>query len=514
MEPTAVSSDLFTARTIVGIMFLVLGITASAQNAEVWQGSFETRDLWGAMELEVADVSGRLEVRARFTPQGHLETSPVREGKISKDQVSFVAALNGVDYRFTGQQKRGRWTGTIEGSGSKGAWTLTRVLPVMTSGSSLLPRPTGRMAVGRIDFHWKDDKREELETRDAEDHRQLMVYVFYPAQHSDTPVRADYLPDVDVMRGDWTDVQIATTRTVGNYSLKAAPCIRKGSPFPVVIFAPGGGQKALSYTTLLADLASHGYIVAAIDPPYNASAVQFSDGTVLKRLPPAERGWETPKVRDDMPRIYEQMVVHWARDMSFILDRLTELTKQDGRFAGKIDVQHVGAFGHSRGGQAAGKVRLLDSRFDAGLNLDGNIRGRGFPPDPTFGGGKQPFLWLEKQLPWPKKDLEGLTLPQFEDMWANGDRLMQSIASESIRMVIARPEIDHLDFGDTAILNAALSPQSRGGKQRTLTITRRVVLAFFDSHLKGANQPHLELLAKEYPEIRLKRYRAASLPQR
>lgn len=200
--------------------------------------------------------------------------------------------------------------------------------------------------------------------------------------------------------------------------------------------------------------------------------------------------------------------------MSFVLDRLTELTKQDGRFARRIDVQRVGAFGHSRGGQAAGKVRPLDSRFDAGMNLDGNIRGRGFPPDPKLGGGKQPFLWLEKQLPWPKKDLDGLTLQQFEDMWANGDRLMQSIASNSIRMVIARLEIDHLDFGDTSILNAALSTQSRSGKQRTLTITRRAVLSFFDNHLKGAKQQGLELLLKEYPEIRLKRYRAVSLPQR
>jgi hypothetical protein len=116
-------------------------------------------------------------------------------------------------------------------------------------------------------------------------------------------------------------------------------------------------------------------------------------------------------------------------------------------------------------------------------------------------------LWLEKQLPWPKKNSEDLTLEQFEDMWANGDRLMQSIASESVRITIAKPGIDHLDFGDTAILDPGLTAESRSGKLRTIAITRKVLLAFFDTHLKGAKGRTLETLSKEYPEIRIRRYR-------
>ena len=76
----------------------------------------------------------------------------------------------------------------------------------------------------------------------------------------------------------------------------------------------------LAYTTFLEDLASHGYVVAGIEPPYNAPAMQFPNGRVIGRLTPVERGWEEPKTRDDQPRIYEQMVLHWARDMSFVLD--------------------------------------------------------------------------------------------------------------------------------------------------------------------------------------------------
>src|SRR3989442_16045483 len=113
----------------------------------------------------------------------------------------------------------------------------------------------------------------------------------------------------------------------------AYPCI---GPNASVRTAPGGGQKALSYTALLEDLASHGFVVAAIDPPYNAQAVKYSDGTVLNKLPPDKRGWEVPATRDDMPRIYEQMVTHWSRDMSFVLNRLIELNRIDARFARRL----------------------------------------------------------------------------------------------------------------------------------------------------------------------------------
>jgi hypothetical protein len=43
--------------------------TAQAQSAEVWQGSFQIGPLWGGFEL----VLGGAELRARFTPNGHLE---------------------------------------------------------------------------------------------------------------------------------------------------------------------------------------------------------------------------------------------------------------------------------------------------------------------------------------------------------------------------------------------------------------------------------------------------------
>jgi predicted dienelactone hydrolase len=487
----------------------LLGGSLGGQTPEIWQGSFETKGVWGAMEIEMTPGPGsQSTLRTRFTPKGNLETPDARSQSISRDRISFVAGLSDVDHTFEGLRKGQRWTGTIDGPERTGTWTLTQLLPA-TALRGQLPVPSGPLAVGRVEFDWTDDQRAELETKDDNDRRRLMVYVFYPAQQKAGAI-ATYLPDATEMSGDWRPEQIEIARKVQGHSFDKAQCRRTDRPFPVVIFAPGGGQKALSYTALLEDLASHGFVVAAIDPPYNAQAVRYSDGTVLKRLPPDKRGWEVPATRDDMPRIYEQMVLHWSRDMIFVLNRLIELNRSDAKFARRLDLAHVGAIGHSRGGQAAGKVRLLDARFTAAINLDGNIRGRGFPPDQQGEGGKQPFLWIEKQVPWPKKDFEGLTLQQFDDMWANGDRLMKTIAADSVRMQIARPEIDHLDFGDSAMLNAGLDERALRGKERTLTITRKAALTFFSRHLKADKRYDLERLKTDFPEVKILRFRGAN----
>jgi predicted dienelactone hydrolase len=61
-----------------------------------------------------------------------------------------------------------------------------------------------------------------------------------------------------------------------------------------------------------------------------------------------------------------------------VLDRLTALDQGDGMLSRRLDCARVGAFGHSRGGQAAGTVRMFDPRFRGGINLDGNESGRGY----------------------------------------------------------------------------------------------------------------------------------------
>ena len=54
----------------------------------------------------------------------------------------------------------------------------------------------------------------------------------------------------------------------------------------------------------------------------------------------------------------------WTQDVSFILNRLEQLNKQDeqDRFTGRLDLERIGMFGHSYGGATAADL-LKDSRI-------------------------------------------------------------------------------------------------------------------------------------------------------
>jgi hypothetical protein len=364
-----------------------------------------------------------------------------------------------------------------------------------TQSEVTLPAPTGPNKTGRMSFHWKDAARDELETSAPDDKRELMVHLFYPADAKATGARAAYVPDADAMRGPWNDGQVARVTAMRAFSIENAPLPGGSAKYPVIIFAPGGGMKALIYHALLEDLASHGWVVAAIDPPYNARAVRFPDGRVLGNLQPAERGWPQPRNREENQRFYQERIVHWSRDVSFVIDQLAALDRGKGPFAERLDLQRgVGVFGHSRGGQAAGTVRMLDERVRGGINLDG-VQGE-YSFMPVKGedvSGSQPFLWIQKSLPPPPTEEQlqraRRTRAEYDTeiqrVMAAWNRKLSAVSGGAMRVYIDRPGITHIDFSDEPFWDGSMTPEARPGKLKTIADTRAWVRAFFDGTVRG-----------------------------
>ena len=50
-----------------------------------------------------------------------------------------------------------------------------------TTGSDLLPIPTGPQPVGRVSFDWVDSARLDIYAGNPEARRELVVFVWYPA---------------------------------------------------------------------------------------------------------------------------------------------------------------------------------------------------------------------------------------------------------------------------------------------------------------------------------------------
>lgn len=361
--------------------------------------------------------------------------------------------------------------------------------------SDALPAPTGTHAVGRTSFAWRDAAREELETKKTGDQRELMVHLFHPADPASRAERAVYMPDADVMRGPINDALMARVQVMRAHARDGAALPPGDARFPVLLCAPGGGMKGLTYHALCEDLASHGWVVAAIDPPYNARGVLFPDGRVLGNLPTDERTWPPSRDPTTEQRAYRERIAHWCDDLRFVVDQLAALDAGDGPFARRLDLARgVGVFGHSRGGQAAGSARLVDERVRGAINFDGAGGPYMFQPLKGEGdSGAAPFVWVHRPFPPPPSDERlqrmGRTRAEFDAELARvtgewGKRL-GAVTGGALRVVFDRPGIEHIDFSDEPLWDDTLSAETRAAKLATLADARALLRAFFAGTVRG-----------------------------
>ena len=72
----------------------------------------------------------------------------------------------------------------------------------------------------------------------------------------------------DVVVGDVYVVSIGDIVVVGDVYVPAvwqAPMLRNGREFPVIVLSHGLGGNRTTYTTFCCNLASHGFVVAALE---------------------------------------------------------------------------------------------------------------------------------------------------------------------------------------------------------------------------------------------------------
>ncbi len=177
----------------------------------------------------------------------------------------------------------------------------TAVSPRVTA-QILLPAPTGPYEVGRKEFDWVDPSRPDSDGPGG--HREIAVWLFYPASPKHGAEAAEWMP------GKWGELLLpdyfakrpklaGTTlseieaglkkypiRTIRTHAYPNAPVLRSEKKFPVLLFEPGFGMLPFFYSTLIEDLASGGYIVAATIPTYYTHYNVFANGRVVDTLSP------------------------------------------------------------------------------------------------------------------------------------------------------------------------------------------------------------------------------------
>jgi hypothetical protein len=85
--------------------------------------------------------------------------------------------------------------------------------PDPATGGDSLPEPTGAHSVGRVSFDWVDPARTEIYAANPEDRRELVVFVWYPAEPQPTAEFAPYLPSAWAPAAEFLGLDVAGMRS-------------------------------------------------------------------------------------------------------------------------------------------------------------------------------------------------------------------------------------------------------------------------------------------------------------
>lgn len=396
-------------------------------------------------------------------------------------------------------------------------WYLLAIAGVVTLGATVLlavllgrlrdalPRPTGSMACGRTTFYWTDESRPESRANTAA-RRELRVDLWYPAETNQGTL-APYCDDFAQLRTSLGAERYVLDRVV-THTL-SDPAVKQEPPerFPVVVFSPGNAMNAGWYTSLIEELVSHGYVVAAIDHPLESAAIAYPDGRVVVVKEP-EQPFDPAKFEAS----YRERVDGRAADMSLVLDRLAMLDRgelKESRFVDRLDLKRVGSLGHSIGGVGAAKAAQLDPRFKAAVNLDGHFASKPFIPNSDDNGPPQRFLELcDQEAPPSEEDLVrwGTTREAYNEA---RQRVNESLRTESGTYRVSLAGANHQAFSD----NSLWLPTGRDSHLRQTQVVRDFNRGFFDMTL--ADSPELwRQLQESRPEgITIERF-ATDTPTR
>jgi predicted dienelactone hydrolase len=354
-----------------------------------------------------------------------------------------------------------------------------------------LPAPTGHHRIGTTTLHLVDATRPDPWVP-SDRTRDLMVQLWYPAATVKGYPRAPYWPPAVAREYEKQNglPEFRWPITEGHIN---APAQRHRGGWPVVLYSPGAGDPREFTTSLVEDLASHGYVVAAIDHVHDSGPVELPDGRVETSALP-------DFTDDNTAQLSAKEIGSRVADTSFILDRFTALDR--GRnpdhehralprgLHGALDLDHVGMFGHSDGGSTTGQAMHVDPRIKAGFDMDGT-----FWTPQARAGSDRPLLMFGSQHLTPVEAQSWAELRKNQ----TGPALQLSLTGSL-----------HPTFTDFAALIPQVAPVLKLNPAdligtinglRAVTVERTYLNAWFDTYLRHHHSRLLDEPAKRFPEV-------------
>ena len=259
--------------------------------------------------------------------------------------------------------------------------------------------------------------------------------------------------------------------------------------FPLVVFSHGAFGTRNSNVSLYTELASHGYVVAALDHPYHAPWTRDVEG----RLIFLSLEYAQELQREDARADKEQSLAYyqtWMRirmdDINLVIDTVLGHAAEDAAGVhGLIDTDRLGVVGHSLGGAAALGIGRQRSDVGAVIALEAPFLYE------IIGVESDEFVFIKDPYPTPVLSIysdsswEHLAeWPQYARNYALLTDARAQVANLHIRGV------GHLALTDLALSNPWLvrlldGISVTGDGAEALRLINSTGLEFLDHHLKS-----------------------------
>ena len=325
------------------------------------------------------------------------------------------------------------------------------------------PLPTGPFPVGTLSRILTDSSRSNrygIKTNSS-----FMSTFWYPA----APARAGRLPGPYTDRavaGDWNwysywgwASQWATIMPACvAHSVPGAPVAAGTNRFPVIVHSHGYRCDRRLNAQDAEELASHGYVVVAVDHE-DSHATAFPD----------ERGVIYTSYSGDEAALLQSR----TNDLVYVLQALAQIDTSDPLLAGRLDLGQIGMMGFSMGGGAAAETARLDSRVKCAALLDAYINFTHYP-GLNSQGLRKPLLAMNRTK------LVGDHW--FWDFSPYSLRLYTLATANAALCKIANTA--HFAFSD-----CGWSVEMTDSSRPAARVINAVLLWFFDNYLKGQALP-------------------------
>ena len=272
-----------------------------------------------------------------------------------------------------------------------------------------------------------------------------------------------------------------------------------GSVFPVLLYAPGYKDSKDDNSITALDLASHGYVVVAMDDiDWRPDPAQMNASD--------DFDMSSPDAFRATLRHLDGKVRQQADRAGMIIDRLEAYNERaETPWPGGLDLRRVGFFGWSYGGATAAEASIRDPRIVSSVNMDGWLFG-----DAAAGAQTKPSLTLlSDYLPPTLERLQSSNWKtRFEAVMDFRDLI------EKIRLglledgyFIRVADSIHENYSDKIIDPKFWKSWFRVDPYETKLKVDRVLVAFFDLYLAGRPS---DILADAHPSAADTLYRVST----